>query len=528
MRPPLLRTVLTVGAVACSDSVSPPPPPPAPPVSPAFVALVSDPAPSRSPSSGYAGSILFSTHDAAGTVAYVSLHPGTVPRGNTLSIKNLRTAQVVLSRLVDGGADPVPIAAAVGDTLELVATDSGGIGLRLLLSVPARRPPKVVRTRPPNGGRGVPLNLSIGAVFSEPIQAASATTETVILTAGGERVPGSVVTSADGLSVDYVLNQPLVPNGDYALRLTRGLRDLAGDPLEEEVEARFTTASGLTAPGMIAFARGDRANVFTPDFIADIWTVRVDGSQEQNLTKHPANENFPDWSPDGSKIAFMSDRSGKRAIYVMNADGSDTRRLIAGEFEDSDPAWSPDGARIAFARKTGTTEAQIFVAAADGSGATAVTSGAGLRYGASWSPDSKEIAYTHHRYARDRYQNPDIHIAAANGSGTHEVTSFGGFNTTCPFARDPSWSPDGTTILVYGCPLGIISELGVHKLSPDGSGIARVQSGGEVGWDAQWADGGRRIIFVQDRRIHMMSPTGRDVVQITFGAYADQHPAWRP
>lgn len=514
-----------MGAVACSDSVAPPPAPSAPA---SFVALVSDPAPSRSPGGSYARDIVFSAHDVGGTVAYVSLHPGTVPRGNTLSIKNLRTAQVVMSRLIAGGADPVPIPAAVGDTLELIATDSAGVELRLLLSVPARRPPKVVRTRPPNGGRGVPLNLSIGAVFSEPIQAASATTETVILTAGGERVPGSVVTSEDGLSVDYVPSQPLVVNGDYTMRVTRGVRDLAGDPLEEEVETRFTTASEQTASAMIAFARGDRRNVFTPDLVADIWTVRPDGSQERNLTNHPANDISPDWSPDGLKIAFESDRDGKRAIFVMNADGTDQRRLVPGEFEDFSPAWSPDGASIAFARKTGTTDAQIYVAHADGSGATPITSGAGLRYGPSWSPDSRQIAYTHHPYLGARYQNPNIHVAAANGAGSREVTSFVEFNTTCPFARDPSWSPDGATILVYGCPLGAIAELGIHKLSPDGSDLVRVQSSGEVGWDARWADGGRRIVFVQDRRIHMMSATGRDVVQVTFGSHADQHPAWRP
>lgn len=525
MRPGLLATALTIGAVACSDSVAPRPALPEPST---FVALVSDPAPSRSSSNAPAREILLSAHDGGATVAYVSLHPGTVPRGNTLSIKNLRTAQVVMSRLVDGGADPVAIGATAGDTLELIATDSGGVGLRLLLPVPARRPPKVVRTRPPNGGRGVPLNLNIGAVFSEPIQAASATTETVILTAGGERVPGSVTTSADGLSVDYVPSEPLVANGDYTLCVTRGVRDLAGDPLDEEVEARFTTGSEQTASAMIAFARGDRGNIFTPDLVADIWTMRPDGSQERNLTSHPADDHSPDWSPDGSKIAFTSDRDGKRAIFVMNADGTDPRRLIAGEFEDFSPAWSPDGASIAFARKTGTTEAQIYVAHADGSGATAITSGAGLRYGPSWSPDSKQIAYTHHTYLDARYQNPNIHIAAANGSGSREVTSFVEFNTTCPFARDPSWSPDGATILVYGCPLGVTTDLGVHKLAPDGSDLVRVQSSGEVGWDARWADGGRRIVFVKDRRIHMMSPTGRDVVQLTFGAHADQQPAWRP
>ncbi len=56
----------------------------------------------------------------------------------------------------------------------------------------------------------------------------------------------------------------------------------------------------------------------------------------------------PDWSPDGRRIAFDSDRDGNFEVYAMNADGSGVTRLTVRDAHDVGPAWSPDGRRIAF------------------------------------------------------------------------------------------------------------------------------------------------------------------------------------
>ena len=85
---------------------------------------------------------------------------------------------------------------------------------------------------------------------------------------------------------------------------------------------------------------------------------RFDGEAPPvNLTRHPASDWNPAWSPDSNYIAFasnryglasVSDRYNNNEIYVMNADGNDPTRLTKNTYRDYDPAWSPDGTKIVF------------------------------------------------------------------------------------------------------------------------------------------------------------------------------------
>src|SRR5918999_643079 len=100
----------------------------------------------------------------------------------------------------------------------------------------------------------------------------------------------------------------------------------------------------------------------------------ADGSNQTRLTNSPTWDTLPRWSPDGTKIAFDSNRDGNQEIYVMNAgDGSNQTRLTYNEVQDSGPSWSPDGTKIAFASaKDGNLEIYV-MNAADGSGQTRLT-----------------------------------------------------------------------------------------------------------------------------------------------------------
>src|SRR5215217_8978806 len=80
-----------------------------------------------------------------------------------------------------------------------------------------------------------------------------------------------------------------------------------------------------------------------------------------NLSNSPAADQEPSWSPDGSKIAFSSNRNaGNFDIYTMYADGSSQKRLTKKAAYDLQPAWSPDGKKIAFTSSRGGDD-EIFV-----------------------------------------------------------------------------------------------------------------------------------------------------------------------
>ena len=95
--------------------------------------------------------------------------------------------------------------------------------------------------------------------------------------------------------------------------------------------------------------------------------MNADGTQVRQLTDNDAWEAFPTWSPDGTRIAFVSGRDGHPEVFVMNADGTQVRQPTDNDGVDGRPAWSPDGTRIAFSSPSSSGNyLEIFVMNADG------------------------------------------------------------------------------------------------------------------------------------------------------------------
>jgi Tol biopolymer transport system component len=117
----------------------------------------------------------------------------------------------------------------------------------------------------------------------------------------------------------------------------------------------------------------------------EIYVVDADGSNQTRLTDNLAKDQYPTWSPDGSGLAFESDRDGNTEIYVMDADGSNQRNLTNNPGWDWAPAWSPDGSGLAFeSNRDGNTE--IYVMDADGSNQRNLTGNPGRDSNPVWSP----------------------------------------------------------------------------------------------------------------------------------------------
>lgn len=99
------------------------------------------------------------------------------------------------------------------------------------------------------------------------------------------------------------------------------------------------------------------------------WRLYIEeapGAQPRLLSTGDWDDGEPSLSPDGTRIAFVSNRSGRFHVYVMNIDGSGVRQLTYGDFDDRAPAWSADGTIIAFTSDRDGNPAQVFLVLATG------------------------------------------------------------------------------------------------------------------------------------------------------------------
>ncbi|NJN65939.1 MAG: DUF5050 domain-containing protein [Chloroflexaceae bacterium] len=289
---------------------------------------------------------------------------------------------------------------------------------------------------------------------------------------------------------------------------------------EDEIPAAYSTATKSTnfTVTLESAVEGEGTLVFASerDGQRDLYLMNVDGDGEvTRLTNDTAEEFFPAWSPDGAKVAFVSDRDSPSGyeIYTINADGSGMQQLTTIGGDSGSPTWSPDGTRIAFQSGNGVSPGsyEIYVMDADGTNQAPITSNSAMDYRPSWSPDGTQIAFSR--------MNEGIYVI--NSDGTNETRRTSGSDLY------PSWSPDGSQIAFFRT-----SNKGIYVMDADGSNqqlLTTQTTSNLFGSTVNWSPDGTQFVFMSDRQgndeIFLMDADGTNQHNITnndaFDGFAD-------
>jgi TolB protein len=205
------------------------------------------------------------------------------------------------------------------------------------------------------------------------------------------------------------------------------------DNLGKKPKRTLLHLSGLNAAPSWSPVDDRLTLVLSKDENSEIYTLSNNRTLRR-LTRHFNIDTSPTWSPDGKKIAFTSDRSGRGApqIYIMDAhhgDKAGVQRISFGSSYNDNPAWSPDGDKIAYTARVG-RRFQIKVYDLVTKTSTVLTRESGNNEQPTWSPDGRFIAYRHKVGS-----NMSTYIQRL-GSDKIRQLSFGGDG-----GASPSWSP---------------------------------------------------------------------------------------
>lgn len=334
------------------------------------------------------------------------------------------------------------------------------------------------------------------------------------------------------------------PKPDQLSQDANALATLVQQGIEQTMAATSPTPKPTLTPQPTATTMPvKKIGVISSDF--HLYTINTDGSSQERMTSNENLEGTYDISPDGQWVAYETNVETENSadIYIMRVDGSDAHKLVAHSQNDFNPAWSPDGSKILFQSDMTADrhDRDIFVVNADGSGLINFSASANFDVEPVWSPDGTRIAYRSGKFMSDE----ELANFGGSSSPNYIVVKdlIAGWNVFLPMPEGlgspsyPQWSPDGTQI-TFNCS-GSLEKPDEADVFATYQGLCLAEADGSSSkvlytteWsmnagapnykpDATWTSDGSRITFVgllEDgltSEIFTMKPDGSEIQQIT-------------
>ncbi len=225
----------------------------------------------------------------------------------------------------------------------------------------------------------------------------------------------------------------------------------------------------------------------------------------------------PSWSPDGTKLAYVSFERKKPIVYVQSLASSHRQVLAQFKGNNSAPAWSPDGSQLAVVL-TKDGNSQIYLINADGSGVRRLSNSAGIDTEPAFSPDGASIVFT-----SDRGGSPQIYRMPLSGGGAQRLTFEGNYNVS------PHFSPDGKSLVFIQRANGSSFHVALQDLA---TGQLQVLTDSRMDESPSFAPNGKMILYATEIGgrgiLAAVSSDGRVKQRLTASAGDVREPEWGP
>jgi TolB protein len=226
----------------------------------------------------------------------------------------------------------------------------------------------------------------------------------------------------------------------------------------------------------------------------------------------------------GTKIAFITNRSGHKEVWVMDYDGGNQHQLSHLGSTSLTPRWSPDDSKIAFTCYVpfhGFTSVQICMLSIDTGGMLAFGRFPGTNSSPGWSPDGTKLAFMSGAYGGD-----NIVVTGPTGGEMHRLTFGKSVDTS------PAWNPKTGQQIVFVSDRGGLPVL--YQMNADGSEVRKIDTA-DKGYviDPAWSPNGQLLAFSWRRPdgnydIYAMDVASHALVQLTRDASRNERPSWAP